>query len=254
MDLLFDLIFARITFAKIILMIGWVLEHVPYETPQRLGTELRRRGYTLTFTRLYTDDPFPSPQDLDLLVIMGGPMGTYEEDLYPWLKEEKRFIREVIATGKKILGICLGAQLLAECLGGKVYPHTCREIGWYPVELTPEGRRSQPFAHFPERFFVFHWHGDTYDLPPHCFHLARSEACTQQAFVTEDGRIVGLQFHLEMTEEGISSALYYSGELGEGNFIQQKDEILSLSSKFTKENERYLNLFLDNFIADGGGV
>jgi GMP synthase (glutamine-hydrolysing) len=234
-------------------MIIWVLEHVPYETPQRLGAELERRGYALRFTRIHKGDPFPSPENLDLLMIMGGPMGTYEEDLYPWLKEEKRFIREVIAAGKKILGIRLGTQLLAECLGGRVYPHTCREIGWWPVELTPEGRRFQPFAHFPERFFVFHWHGDTYDLPPHCFHLARSEACPQQAFVTEDGRIVGLQFHLEMAEEGISTLLEKTGLLGEGKFIQQKDELISSSSSLIKDNERYLNLFLDNFLADGGG-
>lgn len=227
----------------------WVLQHVPYETPQRLEGELKKLGHTLHLTRLYAGDPFPSPGDLDLLLIMGGPMGTYEEHLYPWMRAEKEFIRSLISLGKPILGICLGAQLLAEALGGRVYPHTQKEIGWFPVELTSEGRNSPLFSGFPSTFTVFHWHGDTFTLPPDTLHLVQTPGCPHQAFASRNLRWVGLQFHLEMTAKGITDLLSNSPPLPNGQFVQQPKEMIADIPKYLRDNEQYLRRFLYNFLS-----
>ncbi|MFC5700802.1 type 1 glutamine amidotransferase [Cohnella faecalis] len=131
---------------------------------------------------------------LDLLIILGGPMSVYEEELYPWLIEEKRFVGQAIELEKKILGICLGAQMLADVLGSKVYRHPCKEIGWHPINRSED--RHPWLAGLPERFHSFQWHGDTFELPTGATRLAGSDACSQQAFAYGD-RVLGLQFHLE---------------------------------------------------------
>lgn len=160
---------------------------------------------------------------MDMLLILGGPMGVYEEDSYPWLKKEKHFVQEAIHLDKKILGICFGAQMLAEVLGGRVYPHTYKEIGWHQVQRTQE---IHPWlSELPEKFVTMQWHGDTYDLPEGASLLATSAACRNQAFAYGE-RIVGLQFHLEMTKTGIENAVkHWSHELQDKSFIQSADSI-----------------------------
>ena len=133
--------------------------------------------------------------DFDWLIILGGPMNIYEEDKYPWLSKEKEFIHQAIASDKIVLGICLGAQLMADVLGGKVQRNVHREIGWFPVKLMPESKASRIFRVLPEEFMALHWHGDTFELPPGAVHTAESQACKNQAF--ELGKAIGLQFHLE---------------------------------------------------------
>lgn len=176
------------------------LQHVPFEGIAGIGEWAAERGHTVSGTRLF-DREFEHPGDFDMLVIMGGPMNVYEEAEYPWLVEEKRLIAQAVEEGKLVLGVCLGAQLLADALGGPVTRGREPEIGWYPVTLTPEARDVAAFAAMPERFTPLHWHGDTFAIPPGAVRLASSEACENQAFATHDGRAIGLQFHLEATRE-----------------------------------------------------
>jgi len=174
-------------------------------------------------------------------------MGVYDEDEYPWLKDEKKFIERSIKSGKKILGICLGAQLIADVLGGKVYKNRYKEIGWFDVQLTSEGKKSKFFSDLPERFTAFHWHGDTFEIPDGAVHTARSEACENQAFVYED-RVVGLQFHLETDLQTAKGLIENSEEelKEKGIYIQSPEYILSREDNFNTI-EKLLYRFMDRF-------
>lgn len=124
-------------------------------------------------------------------------MNIYEEDKFPWLAMEKRFLKASIDAGKLIIGVCLGAQLLADVLGGAVTKGKHREIGWHQVQAGPEAAKSCVFASLPTAYEAFHWHGDTFAIPPGALWTAKSEACAHQAFTACNDRVVGLQFHLE---------------------------------------------------------
>ena len=149
-------------------------QHVPFEGLGSIEKWANRSGHLLTSTQFYSGDRLPSVDAFDCLVIMGGPMNIYEEDKFPWLSDEKRFVRDAICSGKSVLGICLGAQLVADVLGAAIYPNTYREIGWFPVKRTADTEYDR---FLPEEVEAFHWHGDTFDSPPGSIHLARSEAC-----------------------------------------------------------------------------
>jgi GMP synthase (glutamine-hydrolysing) len=137
---------------------------------------------------------------------MGGPMNIYEYRNHPWLREEKRFIREAIESGRRVLGICLGAQLIADVLGAKIYQNDTFEIGWFPVRFAEAKKAAPVFANFPDQLTVLHWHGDTFDLPPGAAHLAESDACKNQAFAFGP-KVAALQFHIEMDEPDVSAFL-----------------------------------------------
>ena len=203
------------------------LQHVSFEGPGIIADYARANGHALTVTRLFGCEAFPALTDIDLLVIMGGPMNIYEEETFPWLVGEKIFIREVVDAGKPVLGICLGAQLLADVLGGRVYPGKYKEIGWFPVNLTGEGRQSGIGAFFPKDTAVFQWHGDTFSIPPGAVQLIESDGCSNQAFLYDE-RVLGLQFHLESTPDSIRALVEHCGdEIVEGKFIQTADEMLA---------------------------
>jgi GMP synthase-like glutamine amidotransferase len=170
--------------------------HVPFEEVGSIASWAAEKGHPLATTSFFADETPPGVADYDMLIVMGGPMSVYDEKEYPWLAGEKKAIEAAIAAGKKVLGICLGAQLVSVVLGGTVTPNPVPEIGWFKVEMTPEGLAQPVFADFPPSFYAFHWHGDTFSTPPGAVHAASSAACANQAFVY-DGRVVGLQFHLE---------------------------------------------------------
>ena len=138
------------------------LEHAALEGPGKIADWAEARGHALTHTALYSGEEPPAMGDFDLLVVMGGAMNIYEYRDHPWLRAEKLFLASAIQHGKPILGICLGAQLLADVLGSKICQNAEKEIGWFPVQIFD---RAPPFAAFPERMTVMHWHGDTFDLP-----------------------------------------------------------------------------------------
>jgi GMP synthase-like glutamine amidotransferase len=212
-------------------------QHVPFEGLGSIERWIHARRYHLTATKLYQSDPMPEMEGVDLLVVMGGPMGVHDEDRLPWLATEKRFIEKAISKGKAVLGICLGAQLIADVLGARVYPNRFKEIGWFPIELTEAGQRSSLLGFLPARLVVFHWHGDTFDLPAGAVHVARSEACLHQAFVYNE-RTIGLQFHLESTAEGVEALIENcSGELANSSYIQVPSQLKAPPKAFSIINE-----------------
>jgi len=214
------------------------LQHVWFEGPACIEQWASRNGHILAATRLYDNSQLPNVESFDWLVVMGGPMNVYQEDIYPWLVHEKLLIREAIEAGKTAVGICLGAQLIADVLGAKVYQGDHKEIGWLPVELTEQAAGNEIFGFLPERFIVFQWHGDTFNLPEGAVHLAGSEGCENQAFLY-DGRVLGLQFHLESTRQSVRRLVENCGnEIIRAKYIQSAEEILSASPDlFQKIND-----------------
>ncbi len=229
------------------------LEHVPFEKPGAILTWMKKRGFDFEEWKIFERNALPpDSKDFDLLVVMGGPMNIYEYEKYPWLKEEKKFIEKSIKKEKKVLGICLGAQLIADVFGSKIYRNRYREIGWFDVTLTPEGRHSPLLKGFPQRFTAFHWHGDTFELPHGSIHLAKSEACYNQAFTCRN-QVVALQFHLETTPELMENLIKYSSEdLDPPDLYVQTPEEMRKSAKFEELN-KLLDLFLTNFLFPEGG-
>jgi GMP synthase-like glutamine amidotransferase len=154
-------------------------------------------------------------------------MNVYQHNAFPWLLREKRFIEGAIRSGALVLGICLGAQLLADVLGGTVGKNREKEIGWHPVTMRDETMECPFFHRFPRQITPFHWHGDAFSLPPHCHQIAFSDACENQAF-QYGGRVVGLQFHLEYSLASIQAMIRHCGdELADGPIVQKPDEMLA---------------------------
>ena len=183
-----------------------ILTHHPEEGPGSLEDILKERGWEMVEVGLWNGNSLPDPTPVHLLILMGGPMSVNDEDLYPFLAQEKHFVRQWINKGNPTVGICLGAQLIAHCLSGRVYKGPKEEIGWYELSLTEKGRRD-PFLHsFPVLFPVFQWHGETFDLPDDAILLATSHDYPNQAFCYKES-IYAFQFHLEMTEHMIQSWL-----------------------------------------------
>jgi len=202
-----------------------VLQHVPFEGPAGIGDWATRKGHPITTTPLFEHGRLPDMEAFDWLVVMGGPMGVRDEADYPWMANEKALIGTAIAAGKTMIGVCLGAQLIAEALGTRVYRNAHREIGWFPIELTDQGRTSDLFAFLPQRLQVFHWHGDTFDLPAGAVHLAYSEGCEHQAFLYAD-RVLGLQFHLESTPASVADlGANCVDEIVPGTYVQDAERM-----------------------------
>jgi GMP synthase-like glutamine amidotransferase len=207
-------------------------QHVPFEGLGNMEDWIAERRHPLSVTHFYNNDALPQQSAVDWLIIMGGPMGAYEEEKYFWLAAEKKFISEAIDAGKKVLGICLGAQLIAAALGAKVYPNSYKEIGWYPVRLTKEGRVAALFQGFPVEFPVFHWHGDTFDLPDGATHLVESSACRNQAFVYRQ-KAIALQFHLDVRKENVEEWMQTgAAELISAPYIQTPAEMRIYENQF----------------------
>ena len=218
------------------------LQHVPFEDAANIALWAQRRGFSLTHS-LMGEAPLPAHRDYDFLAIMGGPMNIYEHDRFPWLAEEKAFIRQAIDAGKIILGVCLGAQLISDVLGGPVTRNPHREIGWFPVRRTEAARRS-PLAAWPDEVLAFHWHGDTFAIAPGARLLASSDACRHQAFLWGD-RVVGLQFHIEYSRDSIERMIAHcSDELQPGPFVQSADELLPSDAMLARTTS-LLEAFLD---------
>ena len=223
-----------------------LFQHVLFEGLGCIEKWIETKNHTLTKTRFFEKEPLPPLDEIDWLIVMGGPMGVYDEDKFPWLRKEKAFIKTAIQSGKKVLGICLGAQLIAETLGAKVYPNNKKEIGWFPVSQTEETNNTNLFADFPKSFDVLHWHGDTFDLPEGALHLLKSDACRNQAFLYNQ-HVLGFQFHLESTPETLDTMIKNCGdELIPDEFVQTAQLIFDKSSLCNKTNE-YLESILNRF-------
>jgi GMP synthase-like glutamine amidotransferase len=224
------------------------LQHVPFEDAANIQAWANDRGHAVTCTRLDLEEPFPDPAAFDCLVVMGGPMNVYQQQAHPWLAREKPFLLAAIERGQRVLGVCLGAQLLADVLGGKVTRNPQKEIGWLSVSLTDAGAGSPWFRGFPPSFMAFHWHGDTFSIPPGAVRLAGSDACANQAF-QYGGHVLGLQFHLDYSAESIAKMIAHCGdELLAGPTIQPAAQLLRAVDRVA-EIRRLLYGLLDSFTA-----
>jgi GMP synthase-like glutamine amidotransferase len=223
------------------------IQHVEFETLGTIVEWIEGRGHSLSTTHLYKNQSFPNLDNFDLLIIMGGPMNIYEYEKYPWLREEKTFIKEVIDAGKAVLGICLGAQLVADILKAKIFKNKYKEIGWFPVLTVKQEKFETPLLEgIPKELIAFHWHGDTFKLPENAVRIFESEACNNQGFIYKN-RVVGLQFHLEMNNRTIGNVIENCrNELIEGIYIQNEEEMLNKDS-FMAESRLLIFRMMDNF-------
>ncbi len=172
-------------------------------------------------------------------------MGVHDEKKFGWLNREKHFIENAIGAGNTVLGICLGAQLIADVLGATVKKNNHKEIGWFPVSTTPENKDVAVTGFLPDSFTVFHWHGDTFEIPSGSVRVASSEACKNQGFVLDD-RIVGLQFHLEITEDSLEEMVRNGRqELAPGRYVQGEQTLLSNGNSL-KANNEYMSIIMNN--------
>ena len=225
------------------------LQHVVFESPGTILAWAGMNGYVIINTNFFEPDfQLPSLLDFDILLIMGGYMNVDEEESFPWLKQEKQLVKEAIANGKKVIGICLGAQLIASSLGCKVYKGKEKEIGFFPVQFSDEARSLSYFSHFTNPYTLFHWHGDTFDLPLGAVLVASTEVCPHQAFLIGE-QVLGLQFHLETNEEMIELMMANDGNelLEGGNYIQSSVEIRG-GYTFLKRNREDIFVLLNKFI------
>lgn len=230
-----------------------VIQHVACEGPGLLQEALEQKGWQLDI-RCMDDPEAVLPENLDsfdAFVILGGPMGAYEEEVYPYLRQVQALIRQAVSGRLPTLGICLGAQLIARALGAKVAPNPVKEIGWYEVNLTPAGLLVPLFVGMPPSFPVFQWHGDTFALPAGSFQLARGEACANQAFVygasTTGGYAWGLQFHLEVTPSMVEQwASFYVKELTEFGGAGLAEAMLQETREIWERTQPWREQFLIN--------
>ncbi|MDQ7032374.1 MAG: type 1 glutamine amidotransferase [Desulfonauticus sp.] len=237
---------ANVLKRSVVIMKVHYIQHVSFEDPGNILRWCQERGHVVRSTKLFADEVLPEVDDFDWLVVMGGPMGVDDEFQYPWLKQEKRFLEQVVQTKDKIvLGICLGAQLIAQVLGSTVTKNVYPEIGWYPVHLTPAGLKHPFFTCLPPSFTALHWHGDTFSIPAQAIHIAQSEACSNQAFVL-DNRIIGLQFHLETTPTTLAALIKNCPDdlQSKHTYVQSPEELLDTKSNFDSL-EKHLFQLLD---------
>jgi GMP synthase-like glutamine amidotransferase len=228
-----------------------ILQHVPFEGSGSIEDWALMEGHPISITRFYAQEPFPALERFDLLVVMGGPMSIHDEHLYSWLKGEKWFIKQVIEAGKPVLGICLGAQLIAEVLGGEVYQGEQKEIGWLPVELDESFTQHPLGQKLPREMNVFHWHGETFTLPPGAQRIASSVACENQGFIYQD-QVIALQFHLETTPFSAQSIVEHGGdELVDAPYIQSAGEILG-NTLYYSEINGYMRQVIEYLQAKAG--
>ncbi|WP_138431962.1 type 1 glutamine amidotransferase [Fodinibius saliphilus] len=221
------------------------LQHVNFEGLGYIRTWVEQNGHPLTSTHLYKNESLPQPEEIDALIILGGPMGVDDEKRYSWLNDEKKFIASCINQQKKVLGICLGAQLIAHLLGAEVYMMNQKEIGWFPVNWSDEARSHPTLNFLPTQQKVLHWHGDMFEVPDKALPLGTSRTCSNQGFFIPT-QTLGLQFHLEITNEGLKNLINHSSKkLWKEPFIQEPREMLN--SKLFGENHQTMANILTQF-------
>ena len=221
-----------------------VLQHAAFEGPGEIALWAEQRGHRVKIHHLYRGDALPGIDDFDLLAIMGGEMNIYQYRDWPWLKPESEFIRSTLDAGKRVVGICLGAQLIADALGSRVFQCAVHELGWFPVEWTADARSI--FPELPASGSVLHWHGDTFELPVGAKRLASSVGCPEQGFVIKD-RCLALQFHMEVDPGLVAEFVKGQGEWPAGLFVQTPKDILGEAPSHCDRNQLLLHAMLDRF-------
>ena len=219
-------------------------QHVAHEGLGSIEEWISFSGHSLTSTRFFESTGLPEISEIDWLIVMGGPMSVHDEEKFPWLAKEKEFIRQAVDAGKTVLGICLGSQLVSAALGARVYKNKEKEIGWFDIELTSFAQSGNLFFEMGNRLKVFHWHGDTFDLPENAIHLASSKGCKNQAYIYKDN-VLALQFHLEPTWELLLEMIEGGREeLLPGKYVQAEEDLLK-NKQLIESNRKVLFTLLN---------
>jgi GMP synthase-like glutamine amidotransferase len=222
-----------------------VLQHAAFEGPGEIAAWAKLHGHEVTVHHLYRGDALPALADFDLLAVMGGEMNIYQYRDWPWLKPEREFIASVLAAGKRVVGICLGAQLIADALGARVFQNPEYELGWLPITWTNDARAV--FPGLPASGSVLHWHGDTFELPLGAKRLATSEGCPEQGYLI-DGKCLAVQFHMEVDPSLVQEFVKSQGDWPEGIYVQAPKAILSEAATHCDRNRALLHGMLDKFV------
>lgn len=224
----------------------YCLTHVDFEGPANIENWALANGHELITGRSYENE-FPD-QPYDVLVSMGGPMSANDEKELPWLKKEKEIMESAIAKGKKVIGVCLGAQLAANVLGASVKKNPETEIGWFDLSLTTAGQAHPVFERLPQVFPVFHWHGEMFDLPAGAIHVMSSPGCANQGFIYND-QVLGFQFHMEGTAESLIAMMENSlDEMTPGRYVQSQETIRQKTAQLVDQTNSYFNTIMTRFI------
>ena len=224
-------------------------QHVAFEKPGTILEWLEINHHELSYTCFFEESySMPVLSEIDALIVLGGYMNVNDEETFHWLAEEKQFIRQATDTEKKVIGICLGAQLIAAALGKSVYMNAEKEIGFFPITFTDYALQQPLFNHFSNPYIVFHWHGDTFDLPANAKLIASTVGCKNQAYFIGNN-VLGLQFHLEMNEMVIEDMLVNDvHELNENGKYIQSAELVKLKCHYLLQNKKDMFLLLDKFL------
>ncbi|MEW6008181.1 MAG: type 1 glutamine amidotransferase [Candidatus Omnitrophota bacterium] len=222
-----------------------IIKHIEIEGPGSIEEFFRNTNWRLQTVNLAQGERLPNSfKDIEAIITLGGPMNVYEEDKYPFLKDENEFLKNAIKEQVPILGICLGAQLLAKAGGAKVRKAAKEEIGWYKINLTKDGLKDNLFSGLKEKIDVFQWHEDTFDIPKQGVLLANSETCKNQAFRL-GSNAYGLQFHFEVTADMIED--WTKEYKRNGEFKGKALEMITLYNKLKTDFEYQANLISLNF-------
>ena len=228
-----------------------VLQHESCETLGVFEEELQKRDIQSRYVKVYEEAVPKSFKGFSKIIILGGPMNVYEEETCPFLRAEDVLIKEALKKRVPLLGICLGSQLIAKAAGAKVRKGPEKEIGWYTIRLTEEGKRDRLFNRFKDEFKVFHWHGDTFDLPAGAVPLAENDLYLQ-AFRLESA--YALQFHLEVTEEMIKDWLSrYEDEVRSLKGFIDPGKIIVDTERHAKDLNKSAKMFIEKWLNESGG-
>lgn len=223
-----------------------VFQHVPYESPGYILDWIKAKGHTIEEVNFYDRPKLPDMKSTENLIIMGGPMTIYDDDEFHWLPDERDFIKQAIQEGKKVLGICLGSQFIADALGAAVFKNEHKEVGWFEVEFDEQNLPDKFRGIFPKTYKTFHWHGDTFNLPDGIKGFVSSKATVNQAFISKN--VAAFQFHMEMNPEGVIALIEHNITLFEEDlpFVQKPGQMLH-KNELHDSNRRILFQFLDTF-------
>ena len=221
--------------------------HVPYEGLGSLEYYFVSRGWELSVTRWFAGERAPEMSQIDLLIVMGGPMNVGDEQEHPWLLQEKRAIEQALRLGVPAMGVCLGGQLLATVMGAEVKRNQHTEIGWFPLrwEVDPQ---NALLTDLPAVVTPFHWHSDTFDIPSGATRFASSEACAHQGFFVES-KVLALQFHFAMLPSNVANLYEACGtDLLSDTYVQTMEQVLSSPNHFVQAS-RDLTQLVSNFLS-----
>jgi GMP synthase (glutamine-hydrolysing) len=223
-----------------------IFQHVPYESPGYILDWIKIKGHKIEEVNFYDHHGLPDIRETENLIVMGGPMNIYDDEEYSWLSDERDFIKKAVQKGIKVLGICLGAQFIADAMGAKVFKNDHTEVGWFEVEIKEQNLPDKFKGIFPESFKTFHWHSDTFTLPKGINNFISSEATANQGFFFKN--VAAFQFHMEMTADGVKDLVMQNQTIFEEDlpYVHKPGQFLNMNEKH-EINRKILFRFLDKF-------